>query len=227
MKQFLAISLLGLCLLLPGQGWGAQLASDDFNRADSGLGANWTTVTTGGNPTILSNEVRDTSVGGATSLAVYSAITWPDDQYAQIKVVAATSNTRSVGLILRGATAARTDYECQVIGPLGATTTLTIYRLVAGAATALVGGTAVYTVAAGDTAYCEIRGYDLTMKINGVTQLGPFTDTDVTKVASGSAGIEVNAGTGAVTDALLDNFAGGDFATTCRGGLMLLGVGGC
>jgi hypothetical protein len=60
---------------------------DDFNRADGGLGANWTTITGTGAPQIVGNLVQPVAVGGATgSQSLYTAITWPNTQYARCRV---------------------------------------------------------------------------------------------------------------------------------------------
>ena len=210
--------LLTLCLLLAVPGWGlaADTATDNFDRADGTLGANWTTVAGMQNPTIASNVVQDATMDGTTSISIRTAESFANDQYAYITATKAiTSGARIVGVVLRGTTAARTEYECQVLGPLGSTATLTIYRLNAGAATQLGTTGAVVTVNPGDTVYCQMRGSTVTMKINGVTRLGPIVDG--TPIASGKPGILVHASSGTTADAQLDNFGAGDLAATAVG----------
>jgi hypothetical protein len=58
-------------------------AFDDFDRANGGLGANWTTVDTA--PTIVSNECAGGDAGGS-SLAYWSADAFNADQYGQVVV---------------------------------------------------------------------------------------------------------------------------------------------
>ena len=223
--------LLGLALLLPSQGWAAELAADNFDRADGGLGANWTTVTGFSAPAIRTNVVEDNAVGGAASIALRTAEAFPDDQYAQLTVKAAvTSNGRVVAATLRGVTTARTHYECQVAGPLGATATLTTVRYNAGAGTTLAGGTAIYTVAANDVLYCEIIGSTITLKINGTTILGPTVDG--TPITSGDPGILLFVSAGTTADAQLDDFSAGSASATAAGStgcaiMLLLEVGAC
>ena len=200
-----------LCLLLPVQSWAAQLGSDACGGSGD-LGANWTVVTGFEMPQQVSG-VCEPKTAAVFAAAIYSAVTWPDDQYVQIKVVSAVTNGgRVLYGLLRYSAAARTGYECNVQGPLGATATLAIRRYNAGAATLLVGGTAIYTVNSGDTMYCEIQGSTVTLKINGVTILGPTVDG--TPIASGSAGTGLYVSTGLLTGAELDDWVGGDFGSS-------------
>lgn len=56
--------------------------TDDFNRADGGLGANWTTSPSFAAPQIISNQV--TGASSVNSAAFVSSETFEDDQRAQI-----------------------------------------------------------------------------------------------------------------------------------------------
>ena len=57
----------------------ATSASDDFNRADGGLGANWTAISDGG-MAIASQQVTGTA--GALTGDIRTAETYPSDQYS-------------------------------------------------------------------------------------------------------------------------------------------------
>ena len=58
-------------------------ASDDFNRADGGLGSNWTAISDGA-MSISSQQVIGT-VGNTTG-AIRTGKTYPSDQFSQIQV---------------------------------------------------------------------------------------------------------------------------------------------
>jgi hypothetical protein len=183
---------------------------DDFNRADGGLGANWTTVTGFTAPAIVSQLVQETA-GGTTGLAIYTGDTFPDNQYASITITAVvTSTTRSAGVTLRGVTTERTQYECQVAGPLGATATLTIYRINAGSVTSLITSGAIETVNSGDILKGSVLGSTVKLYINENERLSVV---DGSPIASGKPGIELNA-IGAGSDVQIDNFQAGEVGTT-------------
>ena len=116
-----------IALLLPVPSWAGQLGSDAC--AGSGdLGANWTVVTGFEMPQQTGGICQPKTVN-VLAEALYTAISWPNDQQAQVKIVTlSTASSRIGGVVLRGTTAARTDYECLAFGPLGSTTTLVIDR---------------------------------------------------------------------------------------------------
>jgi hypothetical protein len=168
MRRFSLCSLLLLLALWPAQGWGGVLATDDFNRADAGLGANWTTITTSSDPQIRSNVVEDLAVAGASANALYTGISWPDDQYASLTILTLnTGNLREASVWLRTITAAVTGYVCTANGPLGASVQLRIRRFNAGAATAGADSGATETVASTNVMKCTVvnSGADAIVKL--------------------------------------------------------------
>ena len=205
--------LLTLSLLLPVPSWAAEVAADNFDRADGGLGANWTTVGAFTAPAIVSNLVQPGILGGSGSLAVRTAEPFGSDQYVQMTITTlATASNRIAGVIMRNANPAnRTNYECQALGPLGSTTTLTIYRFNAGAPTVLATTGAAATVASGDILYCEVVGSTVTLKINGVTKVGPIVDGS--PIASGKPGIVAYSFAGATSNVQLNDWSAGDFTS--------------
>jgi hypothetical protein len=183
------------------------LASDNFNRADGGLGANWTTVPGFDAPTIASGSVIDPSVQGTDAEAFYNAVSFPANQWAQVNTLKALNATsRAVGVLLRQDTGgAVTCYRVVAKGPLGTTATVEISKLVSGTFTSLASTTT--TVNQGDTLYGEIQGSTIVAKVNGTLVLSA-TDTDI---ASGAAGIVVFVDTGTTADAILDDWFAGNF----------------
>lgn len=194
------------------------IASDNFNRADGGLGANWSTMTAQNAPQIVSNVVEPASLTSTFSAAYWNANPCPNDQWAQVVVTACATSNDGILILLRAATGTNSGYQFQVKGALGASASVIIKSISSGTPTVLVSGTA--SVNAGDILYGEIVGTTLVMKING-TQVLTITDSTF---ASGKFGIALFASTsGTIADAQLDSFAAGGFGSA--GGLTLLGVG--
>ena len=179
-------------------------ATDNFNRANGGLGANWAIIA--GNAQIVSNVVQ-TEFVGTDSSSRWNTDTFANDQYAQITAVAAvTGTTRLVGALLRGSAVATTFYACSARGPLGASATAEIRKNIAGSTTVLSSGTA--TIAANDLVKGTVIGTTIALLINGVSN----RSTTDSAIASGSAGLFVFVDTGAETDAKIDNWEGGNVA---------------
>jgi hypothetical protein len=183
------------------------LASDNFNRADGGLGANWTTVTGTDAPAIVSGSLRDSAAQGTDAEAFYNAASFPADQWAQVNTLKAiTATSRGIGVLLRYNTGGvRTGYRVTAEGPLGTTAKVAIQKFVSGTFTELVSTTT--TVNQGDTLYGEIQGSTIVAKVNG-TQVLSATDTSIT---SGAAGIVVFEDVGTTADAIVDDWYAGNF----------------
>jgi hypothetical protein len=183
----------------------AVLASDSFDRADAGLGANWTTLVGAGAPAIVSNRVRTGSVG-TDSEARYSAITWPDDQYAQVVCMTANGTPDANGPEVRCSTINKTSYICWVLGALGAGAHLVVRKSLNSSHTTLTD--TVQTVNSGDVIRIEAQGTSISAYINGVLKSGPTTDS---AIASGYAGLIAFADSGSAADSELDTWEAGDF----------------
>jgi hypothetical protein len=199
------------------------LASDNFNRANGGLGANWTTVTGTDAPTITSASLRDPATGGTDAEAFYNAVSFPADQWAQVNTLKAiTATSRGVGVLLRNDTGgARTHYRVMAEGPFGTTATVAIQKHVSGSFTSLASTTT--TVNQGDTLYGEVQGSTIVAKVNG-TQVLSTTDTSIT---SGAAGVVVFVDTGTTADAIVDDWFAGNFAAPPAGAPSNLPLMGC
>lgn len=194
-----------------GGGGTTQLATDAFTRADGGLGANWTTVTGTNAPALVSNGVRDIDVGGNDAAARYSAVTWPNDQYAECSITTASSANVGGGPMVRASTTANTYYRATVKGPFGATAVIRIEKFLAGAYSALTSNITL-TLAANDVIRLTVTTSGsnavLTAYQNGVARAGPVTDS-TSALTTGQAGIAVFVDAGALTDVVVDNWAGG------------------
>lgn len=182
------------------------LATDDFNRANGGLGANWTTISGNGAPQVDTNQSRTNSVG-TDSLAFYNGAVAPNDQYAKIKVNALTASA-GVGAVTRAAPASNAYYCSYVFGNFGGTITLNTFVCVAGGHTTLASAAA--TVSTGSIVECRAQGSAITGLVDGVIVTGPTTDSSL---ASGQFGMMQFVDSGATTDALGDDWEGGDFGS--------------
>jgi hypothetical protein len=202
----LGLSLLSLVSVLPSDAL-TTLLTDNFNRANvSPLAGIWSTMTGAGNLDIVSNALQVGAVSNDGQVR-NNSVTWPNDHWAEVTITTLNNGFAGAGVLLRAATGANTTYRCSAVGPFGASTAVRIDKIVAGSYTAISSSTA--TVATTDALRCEVQGTTLTLKINGVTRVGPSTDSSI---ASGSAGIMVFVDPGgAVTDGVVDNFTGGDF----------------
>jgi hypothetical protein len=180
-------------------------AADTFTRANGGLGANWTTVTSQTAPVIVGNLVQTTATGGADSVARWSADTFPNDQFSEIKIVAAASvAANAVGAVVRADSAADTFYAAIAQGPLGAAASIILKKKIATVSTALI--TSTLTLAAGDMLRLSVTGTQLVVLVNGVARLSTVDSS----IAAGSAGIHIaSSATGGVTAAQLDDWSSG------------------
>jgi hypothetical protein len=182
-----------------GMVWAAVLATDNFNRANGAIGANWTQA-------FMSNMNVIANAAGPANIAFnaawfYSATTFPNDHYAQAKMfVTGGTGAQGVGLLVR----ASVDNAYYLLLTHEASNNVWLYKRVAGVTTNLTFRTQAWTE--GDTARLEVQGTAITIKINGVAVGAAVTDTALT---TGSPGLMYIGG--AVTAASMDDFEGGDF----------------
>lgn len=158
----------------------AQLASDTFDRADGGLGGNWTTTTGESAPSILSNAVHGAS--NVVSGARYSGIVWPNDQYASaILGLISVDTDNGAGVACRIASAANTCYLAQPN-----TVETRLYRNVGGTFAKL--GNDGPPCAAGDLLELYCLGTYLTVWRNKVLIIA----ADDNNILSGDAGLFIS-----------------------------------
>lgn len=179
----------------------ATLASDDFDRADGGLGANWTTTTGETAPEIIGGEATVTtpSVSGAR----YTSVTWPNNQWAETVIGSAveTASDEGPGPAVRIASGAQTHYFAQCN-----TVETRLYRVVGGSFTQI--GTDGPGVTTGDTIRLEVNGTTLQLfKNNSNICSTPITDANI---ASGDAGIWCTAG--GAPEGTIASWNAGDFS---------------
>jgi hypothetical protein len=186
----------------PGE---SVLARDDFNRANGGLGPNWTVIDS--DPRIVNQHVQETNASdGWDSIPIYTGVAWPANHYAQVRVLSATQHAGCSAIVRAKNDPVIEMYFVYVIGPLGPNAQLTLAKFVRHNYTEL--WTSVRPVNAGDVLYLGAHGSTLTVKLNGEV-LTTATDTSIT--APGYAGLDITDydGQGAPGDGQCDDWEGG------------------
>jgi len=175
-----------------------QLASDNFNRANENpIAGNWTSGTsTFTDLQIVSNAVRGVTASGDGS-AFYNAITWPNDQYSEVKI-ASLAAAPDGGPAVRLSAADKTGYVFSV------DTNGTEYHLVkfvAGVWTDLSAAQS-RTFIVGDIVRIEARGSSISEFHNNV-QIFSLADASI---AAGNAGLFIFDNSASF---IFDDWAGG------------------
>jgi hypothetical protein len=172
-----------------------QVIYDTFDRANGGLGSNWTTLTGEVAPTITSNQLSGNT--GSYQMAYYSGLTLQADQFAQATApVGGADGSHTFGLLLHGS-----GNRCYFLDLFNGTAY--ILRRTAGSNTTLA--SVASTPAAGSNIRFEISGTTLTAYVNGAV-IATVTDSTY---STGQPGIEVF-GSGGL--AVLDNWSGGNIS---------------
>ncbi len=181
--------------------------TDNFDRANGGLGANWTTITGNDAPQILTNKVYSANAAGRAA-AYWSANQLGTDHYSQVELRGVTYE--GVGSACRVQTAADTFYFAWY-DP--AVPQIQLRRRIAGVNTTI--GTYNVTCSIGDTIKLSAEGVGATVTLkvyrNGGLVIN-YGDTDAARiVTSGYVGIRAYQ-SGGGTYGILDNWEGGDVA---------------
>ena len=186
----------------------SQVASDNFSRSNAPtLGPNWT-------PLVGANDVALQIVGTQVESAAltpsvgkemyYGGLTSSPDQYSQAQIVAASGNGYE-GPAVR-MTSNDTHYACVVFNTGSGNAAVEIILDNAGTYSVLAAST-ISTVNALDTIRCTVQGSVLTMT-DQTTSATLLTATDST-IPSGYPGLVDSAGTTAVTNYIMANWAAG------------------
>ncbi|HET9970203.1 MAG TPA: hypothetical protein VFQ68_18365, partial [Streptosporangiaceae bacterium] len=156
-------------------------ASDDFNRANGGLGANWTAISDGA-MAISSQQAIGTA--GATTGATRTAETYPSDQYSQIQVTStALSGGQWIAAAVRMQSSGQNAYAGLYYWNFGSPE-LMLFERSGGAWTQLGGVYNSGALAAGTQLKLVAAGSTISFLQNGVQRLS-VTDTSFTGGAPG------------------------------------------
>src|ERR1700691_2453746 len=188
---------IALPFLLPSAG--AVTVSDNFNRANGGLGSNWTTLGGTTAPQIVNNTAQPGSAGTLNS-AYWSASTFGSNQYA------AASFPNSSGTNYGPAIAVRLSNSTGYFLWYGnSDDTVSIWRMDSSSSWTELKASAELTVSPTDVWQLQAVGSTLTGYQNG-KQVVTTTDSNYT---TGAPGIWMYYATNQIT-----NWSGGDVATT-------------
>jgi hypothetical protein len=175
--------------------------SDNFSRADGGLGANWlTSPITDGDLSLVSNEAAVATIAGIA--AQYYDQTLPDDQWAEVELrTIGTGVDNGAGVIVRG-----NGGDFYLVQSSQSETRL--YKRVSGSFTQI--GPDGPAGSTGNRLRLEAHADQLSVFLNNSLIIGPETDASI---ASGKAGLwGTNPGT-----PTLDNFLAGSFGVAPAG----------
>ena len=210
----LGLVLLASLLVVPLIGFpraasAAVIASDDFNRADGGLGVGWTAVSDGA-MTISSQAVI--GVAGATTGDIRTGEAYPSDQFSAVTVTATQlTGGQWIGAGVRLQSSGRSGYAGIYYWNFGSPQLL-LYKRSGGSWTQLGGAYSPGPLAAGTQLQVTAVGSAISFLVNGVQRL---TVTDGT-FTGGAPGIM------AYGNGKLDSWSGGS-AGSASGGSFTVG----
>ena len=181
------------------------VATDNFNRADGALGANWAEAASAyvdNVPAILSNQAKAGGEGTYDNAVFYTAGTFANDQYAKITMATLPASGNSYfGALVRGSS---TDFVwCQYLRQSGSNKNR-LYWFNAGAYT-LIAQQNTTTFATNDTIELEVEGTTYTMYKNGVSIL---SGSNASTPATGKPGFSMYD-----VDERFDDWEGGDLVS--------------
>jgi hypothetical protein len=179
------------------------VASDNFNRADGALGANWHGESPDAAMAIVSQQAVGVSAVSPNS-GYWSADSFGADQFSQATITVHPASGKWVGVTVR-ALADGTEYLLIAFNNSGTDSWLLFKRTGGGSSFAQIGSTVVTPIVVSQVMRLEVEGTTVTAKIDG-TAIITQTDSDI---ASGAPGIS-NSGVADPANGALDNWSGGD-----------------
>lgn len=175
-----------------------QLVSDTFARANENPlsdGGNWSQPLAG--QLQIVSQIVECNGTGALSAALWTTLSWPNDQYTQTTIGTLTFNSE-LGLIIRSDSALQNYY----VG-LCTLAEFTLFKIVSGSPTQLAQTTGL-TFNSGDTLILAMLGQNWTFFQNG-TLVASGTDSTY---ASGVGGFYLDANS-SISNAQVTSWAGG------------------
>ena len=190
----------------------ATTVSDDFDRADGALGSNWTTVAGTAAPEIVSNTLR---VGTASALnsAYWSASTFGSDQFAQASLpnISGTQYGPGIAVRLSGSKGYFLWYG-------NSPSTVSLWRMDSSSSWTQLKQSAPLTVSPSSDVW-KIQAVGST--ISGYQNGNLVVQATDTNIKSGSPGVWLY-----YSSNQIDNWSGGDVATTYSVGGTVSGLSG-
>ena len=162
--SILVIPLIGF----PPQASAAVIASDDFNRADGGLGASWTAIADGSMS--ISSQAVIGSVGAQTG-DIRTGEAYPSDQYSTVTVTSTQlTGGQWIGAGVRLQSSGRSGYAGIYYFNFGSPQ-LMLYKRSGGSWTQLGGSYSPGALAAGTQLQVTAVGSTISFLVNGVQRM--------------------------------------------------------
>lgn len=194
------------------------MASDTFNRADSpSLGAPWSESETPGHPETLeiaTNRLRmQTSAVALRGFAVFDlAPMEPPDQFSELTFRLFTGgNINGAAGVLVRASGTEGNTTAYFAGVRQSDRRVQLFKFVAQAFMETVGtllAEAAAPLADNDILRLEVKGLQLTVKVNGAVVIGPLTDSAI--AGPGKVGVGFANSAAIATTLVFDDWSGGD-----------------
>jgi hypothetical protein len=147
-----------------------QTVYDNFNRANGGLGTNWTSNGLTGSLAIVSNQVTGSGTAGQVSAGYNNQAIFSPNQFAEVMITKMNATTDSAGITVRS-TGQNVGGVVNMFGCIESTTTMTLFQDVNGTVNTV---TQAITGAAGDIVRGEIVGQVVPGLGSGSTIGGQF-----------------------------------------------------
>ena len=192
-----------------------QIAFDDFNRAGTALGSNWTTMNTAvGGDVLIDSSVKFKGQFGLQADSNRASARWSGagtfsaDQYSECRLEGLTGApygaTTSVGVVCRasGSAGTRTFYSFTMIPATPGAYETSLEKCVNGTRTVLYAGTVAWVL--NDLISLEVEGTTIRACRNGTALGGSFTVTDAS-ISTGAPGVIASGAT-----IFGDDWTGGD-----------------
>jgi hypothetical protein len=177
----------------------AATVSDNFNRANGGLGANWTTVSGTSAPQVVNNTAQPGTPGTLNS-AYWSANTFGGNQYAAASFPSSSGSNYGPAIAVR-----LSSSKGYMLWYGNTANTVSIWRMDSSSSWVQLKASAKLTISATDAWQLQAVGSTLTGYQNG-KQVVTTTDTHYT---TGAPGIWMFYAANQIT-----NWSGGDVAAT-------------
>ena len=196
--------LAGLLTMFRMQGASATTVSDNFDRADGSLGANWTTVSGTAAPMIVSNNLR-VGTASAVNSAYWSASTFGGDQFAQASLPNSSGTQYGPGIAVR-----LSSTKGYFLWYGNSSNTVSLWRMDSSSSWAQLKQSAALTVSRSSDVWM-IRAVGST--ISGYQNGKLVVQATDTKITSGSPGVWLY-----YPSNQIDNWSGGDVGSYTVGG---------
>lgn len=164
----------------------SQVATDDFNRANGGLGSNWSQLITSSTVQISGNEITGSHAGTSAIARWNGAGSFADDQYSSLVLADGDQGSGDYGngVVVRASADQDAGVDCYYVYVANGTV---FGKLVDGADTNFA-SSGVPTWTAGDRLELECEGTTVRVMKNGVALGGSFTVTDAS-LSTGKPGV--------------------------------------